>query len=223
MEENPFEDEKVSQEWIKSVEGEKDMARDKEIYPRLRNWTEQVSPEVLIEIGAGQGICAEKCELKTGKYIGIEPSIPLVRRAEELYSNEEREFLVGNAYKLPVSSEFADACFSVNVWFHLEDLGLASRELSRILKPDGKFLIITPNPESTELWESWYTDATKDGKKLVGKINLPVNSLSKNVFYQHTLQEITEAFEDSGLKVESIKSFAPVDEKDIFIEIQGKK
>jgi len=61
-EENPFENEIISQEWIKSVEGEKGMARDNEVYPRLKKWVDQVSPRVLVEIGSGQGICSEKCE-----------------------------------------------------------------------------------------------------------------------------------------------------------------
>ncbi|MDX9914128.1 MAG: hypothetical protein RBS77_06130, partial [Candidatus Moranbacteria bacterium] len=40
-EENPFEDEQVAKEWINSVENEKNMGRDKEIYPRLKNWIAQ--------------------------------------------------------------------------------------------------------------------------------------------------------------------------------------
>lgn len=225
-EENPFEDEQVSQEWIRSVEGEKGLLRDKEIYPRLKRWTEQASLKVLVEIGAGQGICAEKCEMKSGRYIGVEPSSPLVRRAKELYSDPRRKFMIGNAYDLPIPDNSADAVFSVNVWFHLEDLDRASRELSRILKPDGKFLIITanPDPELTKVWESWYDDVTKERKKLVGKINIPINPLSKNVFYQHTLHEIIEALENNGLKVEEIEPFGKnSDNKDIFIEIRGQK
>lgn len=223
--ENPFEDEQVAQEWIRSVEGEKGFLRDREIYPRLQRWTEQVSPQVLIEIGAGQGICAERCEMKSGKYIGIEPSLSLVKRAKELYENTQRRFVAGSAYKLPLADISADAAFSVNVWFHLEDLDTASRELSRILKSNGKFLIITanPDPELTKLWESWYDDVTKEGKKLVGKINIPINPLSKNVFYQHTFQEIMEALEKNGLKVGKIEPFGNSDNQDIFIEITGQK
>jgi ubiquinone/menaquinone biosynthesis C-methylase UbiE len=222
-EENPFEDEKVSQEWIRSVEGEKGLLRDKEIYPRLRNWVENISPEVVAEIGAGQGICSEKCELTNGKYIGVEPSVHLVKRAKELYENNGRSFLVGNAYELPIGNETVDASFSINVWFHLENLNLASKELFRVLKNGASFLIITANPEASKLWESWYEDILKEGKKITGKANIPINPLSKNTFYQHSLQEIEEALKNNELNVEKIESFGVIDGQDVFVSIEGEK
>jgi ubiquinone/menaquinone biosynthesis C-methylase UbiE len=222
-EENPYEEERVSQEWVKSVEGEKGMLRDKEIYPRLKEWVNNISPQVLVEIGAGQGICSEKCELITGKYIGIEPSHYLVKRAEEKYKNDRRNFLIGNAYDLPIENELADASFSVNVWLHLENLNLASQELARILKCGANFLIITANPEASELWESWYEDVIREGKKIIGKANVPINPLSRNTFYNHSLQEIKEALKRNDLRIEKIEPFGSVDDQNAFILIKGIK
>lgn len=224
FEENPFEDEVVSQEWISSVENEKDMARDREIYPRLSGWVKDVNPEVVVEIGAGQGICSDKLSDYNGKYIGIEPSKVLIGRAEELYKNENRKFVVGNAYKLPLTNECCDASFAVNVWFHLEDLNQATKELARILKSQGKFMIITVNPEEYENWLKTYEDISEDGKKIIGKANTPITPLSRNTFYKHTMEEVTESFERHGLEINSVEPFGTGNGGiNYFMQITGTK
>lgn len=222
-EENPFEDEQVAKEWINSVENEKDLYRDKEVYPRLKNWLSQQTAGLVIEIGSGQGICSDKLGGFSGKYIGVEPSKALVQRAKELYNDDQREFVVGDAYHLPVESEKAEASFSVMVWFHLENLDKASSELARILKPGGSFMIVTANPNANKTWESFYFDHQKDGKKIVGKVRVPINPMSKSVIYQHTQDEILNALKSKGLEVLQIDEYGPVNEEDIFFSVEGRK
>ncbi len=222
-EENPFEDEKVAEEWINSVENEKNMGRDKEVYPRLENWLNQQDIESVIEIGSGQGICSDKLKDFKGKYIGVEPSKTLTQRAKKLYDSDQRQFVVGDAYHLPIKSEEVEAGFSVMVWFHLEDLDKASEELSRVLKTDGKFFIVTANPNAEKTWESFYFDHQKEGKKITGKVNVPINPMSKSIHYQHTQEEILTALKDNGLEVEQINEFEVVNDEKIFCSFEGKK
>ena len=225
-EENPFETELGSAEWSYSIENEKGMIRDKELYPMLTAWIKSTKAKTIVDIGSGQGICSDRCVPDTMHYIGIEPSIYLTKRAEELYKKENREFIVGNAYDLPLPNESADAAFSINVWFHLENLTLASKELSRILKPNAPFLIGTANPESYDVFESLYTDAKKEGKVLTGTAHVPVKPLSKNIFYEHTLEEVKEALDAAGLKIVEINSFGfshLETKKGLFINIIGIK
>jgi len=225
-EENPFEDPQVAEEWVSSVENEKDMFRDNEIYPMLTKWVNENKPGVVVEIGCGQGICSEKIQYSNGEYIGVEPSKPLVVRANDLYRQDNRDFVVGNAYEIPLQTEIADAVFSVNVWFHLENVDKASKELARILKSGGRFLIITANPNDYKTWESFYFDHDQDEKKIIGKVNVPVNPMSKSIFYKHSLDDITEALNKAGLKIDKVKGFAHMDEQHeagLFIEIEGFK
>ncbi|MBP6943053.1 MAG: class I SAM-dependent methyltransferase [Candidatus Buchananbacteria bacterium] len=223
-EENPFEESQVAQEWIANIENEADGVRDREVYPLLEKWVGEIKPEVLVEIGSGQGICSDKINCGDGKYIGVEPSLGLTARAQELYNDEQREFVVGNGYELPLANEIADAGFTVNVWFHLEDLPRASKELARILKPDGQYLIITANPDTYATWESFYFDHEKIGNKIVGKVNTPARPMSKNTFYQHSLQEITNALNDAGLTIDELFPLGNIGENtNIFITIKGHK
>jgi len=223
---NPFEDIEVAEQWINSVENEKGMIRDKEIYPILKRWAELVNPKTVLDIGAGQGVCADYVQVNGNKYIGVEPSPILVKRAKELYSKLNREFFIGDAYELPLASKSVDAAFSVNVWFHLENLNLASKELSRILKNSSKFLIITANPNTYDIWRSMYFDAVEDDKKIDGKVNVPINPMSRNIFYKHDLDEIKKYLIDNDLIIDKIEEFGFISSfttRPIFISITGYK
>lgn len=222
-EENPFENKKIAQEWINSVENEKDLLRDKAIYPLLSKWVSKNNPKLIVEIGSGQGICSSKINLKKREYIGIEPSEALVKRSKKLYKDKNKKFIVGSAYKLPIETEAADRVFSVNVWFHLKNIRKASMELARILKQNGKFLIVTANPKSYNVWESQYFDYKKDKYKIVGKVKVPVHPMSKNIFYLHPSNKIKKNLIDSGLKIDSIKMFGDLGRGKLFIAIYGHK
>ncbi len=225
-EENPFENSEVSKEWINSVENEKGLIRDNEIYPYLKKWVFDLHPKILVEVGAGQGICSEK--IKTDAfttYFGIEPSVFLVERAQFLYDKPNRKFIVGNAYHIPFENEKADGVFSVNVWFHLADINLASYELSRILKLKGKFLIITANPEAYEVWESFYYDHKKEGKRISGKVKVPINPLSSSIFYEHTPYEIKQSLESNSMQILKIDKLGIIDkvQQKLFLAIAGER
>ncbi len=226
-EENPFEDEVVAQEWIRSVEGERSMTRDKEIYPMLKTWASNIGDGTIVEIGSGQGICSQQLGSFRGEYIGIEPSEILTKRATELYGkNEHLHFVVGNAYTLPVATDSADGVISINVWFHLADLEMASQELARILKKEAAFNIVTTNPDSHHIWRSMFVDYTEHGNMISGKVNLPINPLTRNDFYMYTLKETTDALKEAGLEVDSIQTLGTISkhpEYPLFVSIQGRK
>ena len=115
IEENPFEDEIVAKEWIEAIEAEENGSRYREIYPMLYSWSKNISSGIILEIGSGQGICSSKIDLSNKKYIGIEPSLPLVNRAKELFKESNKEFVVGSSYNIPIPDESVDAAFSVGV------------------------------------------------------------------------------------------------------------
>lgn len=224
IEPNPFLDEKVALEWINSIENESKMIRDNELYPVLEKWAKEVSPKLLVDIGAGQGICADHVQFGETYYVGIEPSEFLVKRASEKYKQENREFIVGDAYKLPLQDKVVDAALSVNVWFHLKDLALASRELSRVLASGGKFLISTANPKAYDIWRKMYFDAQEDDEKIDGKVNVPVNPLSRNIFYKHTRDSILNAIKENGLQVDKEEDIGFLEFKDsLFVNYFGHK
>jgi SAM-dependent methyltransferase len=219
---NPFENELVAQEWITSVEWEKWLIRDKDIYPMLSQRTENLQGN-LLEIWSWQWICSEKIPLFKWKYIWLEPSIPLTQRANSLYQNINRSFIVWNVYKIPLENEYINNAFSVNVWFHLKDLITASGEIHRVLKYWGQFLIITANPNSHHIWETFYENVEKIWNAIIWKVNIPVNPLSQNIFFQHTIEEIITSLKKAKLNIDLIEEFWDANWNKLFIKILCKK
>ncbi len=220
---NPFQDREIAKQWIKSVEGEKGMIRDNETYPALRNWFATTSKGIVVDIGSGQGICSSKID-GFERYIGVEPSVFLTERAKKLFHSPGIDFLAGDAYKLPLLDNSCDNVFSINVWFHLENLNLASDELARVLRRNGRFFIHTADSEALDLWKSFYINPSIDGKKISGEVALPINNMSMHVSYMHENNEVVEQLENSGLKVSRIAKLGKLHGNEtIFIVIEGEK
>ncbi len=236
-EENPFETERGASEWASMVESERGTNRDKEIYPFLKSWIAEFKPKTVADIGAGQGICSVHLGTEDISYFGIEPSNLLIKRANELYAKANRNFIIGNAYDLPLGDKSMDACFSIMTWFHLANLNTASKELSRALADDGHFFIVTPNPNAYDIWESFFSDVKKSEKYFTGINKILLNpddnpedykyaQVTNNTFYTHTLDEIKSSLEEYNLKIDSVEEFGilPItDGRSIFIKIVGHK
>ena len=226
-ENNPFEEKQIAEEWIAWVENSTpEGSRKAQIYPLVKEWLLGLDPKKVVDIGAGQGIVSEYMPSGDIEYIGVEPSKSLVDRARNLYKEKNRKFIVGNAYDLPINNDWADAAFSVYVWMHLEDLSKASQELARVLRPGGGFLIITANPGTYNVWESFYSEANRDGIKIEGKVSIRGKGLSKNTLYLHPKEDILKTLEENGLIVEEVKTFGYEEEHDdsgLHISIRGRK
>ncbi len=210
-------DQKTASDWIKTIESEGAKVRETDIYPKLKSWINEISPEKVLDLGCGQGICCEKVGTDSMRYYGIDPSPFLIERAMEVYSSPNKSFLVGNAYEIPLSNSSIDAVFSIAVWHLLRDQQTASRELSRVLKQGGHFLIITAHPDYYADWTSSYTESSLNGSRFEGKNKLADGSESIDVLYLHNMKELRDSLEVAGLAIQKTESFRK------FLLIKGKK
>ncbi len=219
-------DKETALEWISTIENDNSTIRDRDIYPRLNEWIGRTSPVEILEVGAGQGICSDNIDLAGRCYTGVDPSSFLIDRAKQLYSQKNRHFEMGNAYSLPFLDNVFDSAFSVMVWHFLSNLQKASDELSRVLKPNGNFLIITANPESYNLWIGLYTDIKIEGRRFEGKMQILGRPASHDILYLHTLTEITNSLYSAGLNVQSIETFRITEsskDQKFLISISGQR
>jgi SAM-dependent methyltransferase len=215
----------TAQDWIKAVESTERSFRDDYIYPKIDDLIHQNLPTRILDVGCGQGVCSGKINLKYSAYTGVEPSIFLLDRAKQLYPQPNKDFLLGNAYALPLSEGSFEVVFSVMVWHLLGDLQKAASELSRVLIENGNFLIVTANPDAYSIWKAFYPDAKLTGKKLEGTMQLG-ETLSSDVLYLHTFDEIKDSFEKVGLTIRKTETFLPTKNSggaELLISIQGKK
>ncbi len=173
-------DKKSADDWITMIEGEGEKIREQDIYPRLKKWIWDNDLTNVLDLGCGQGVCSSKMPGDT-LYTGVEPSPHLLQRAKILYP--EKNFINGSAYKIPLPDQSLDGVFSVALWHLLSDLDRASRELSRVLRDGGHFLIITADANH-EIWQR-----------------------SHDRLFLHSENELCESWKKYNLKPTSIGAF----------------
>lgn len=105
--------------------------------------------ETLLDVGAGLGpatIEAARRLGRDGRVIAVDPSPSMRRilRLRRLWQRTRRviDIRVGSAEHLPVETDSVDAAFSINAAHHFDDNELATAELTRVLKPGGRLLLI---------------------------------------------------------------------------------
>ncbi|AOW93727.1 methyltransferase [Rhodococcus sp. WMMA185] len=118
---------------------------------RLRQWARdalRVQPgEHTLDIGSGTG--AETRQLATavtakGSAIGIDPNPAMAALAWSRAAEEEStaRFVVGDVYSLPFPDCSVDAVRCERVFEHLTDPAAAMAEITRVLRPSGRAMII---------------------------------------------------------------------------------
>ncbi len=216
----------LANEWIDWVETpDPQGAREKDIIPFIKNWLGELRPEVLCDIGCGQGIASELIDEKT-KYIGVDPSQTLLNRARVLYPSINKQFIEGNAHGIPLENESVDTVVSIWVWSHLENLNSAASEAFRVLKPKGKFLMVTANPETHEERKTFYKHYKIEGNLLTGDFDLgDGKALTGTTLYLHTRDDIERAIKQVGFKIYNIKRMgqAETSDKGLYLAIESSK
>jgi len=216
---------RLSKEWSEWVETPGAGTRDAEIFPFIKKWLKNIKPKVLADVGCGQGICSTLVSSNT-EYIGIDPSVSLIERAKQLYSSPNRQFIKGDAYRLPLEDASVDAVISIWVWSHLGNIKLAASEMCRVLNPKGHYLIITANPETYEERKTFYKHYSIKGNLLTGTFDLGNGkALTDTTLYLHTKEEIENAIKQAGLKINSITRMgqAETSDKGLYLVIEGSK
>lgn len=128
----------------------------------------------LVDIGCGRQTYKKELLGKVDKYIGIDhPDV------SKKYEDKEMPDILADAQDLPLADNFCQTASMISVLEHIPEPLIALKEASRILKPDGKLILITVQ-------------------------NYPLHD-SPFDFYRYTRFSLKNLLEESGLKVNSIK------------------
>ena len=94
----------------------------------------------LLEIGAGFG---RLVDLYSGyeEVILLDPAKSLLRQARDHSGTKRLKYVVGSVYRLPIADASVDVALTIRVLHHLAEIPLAFREIRRVLRPDGRYIL----------------------------------------------------------------------------------
>jgi ubiquinone/menaquinone biosynthesis C-methylase UbiE len=99
----------------------------------------------VLEIGLGQGADAEQIIKRDGIYSGLdltEESVTRVKMRFSLRNLPFEEVKQGSAVELPFADNSFDIIYSHGVLHHIPDIAVAQKEIARVLKSDGKLIVM---------------------------------------------------------------------------------
>jgi len=107
--------------------------------------------KVVLDVASGDGYVAHELAKNAGakKVIGLDNFKPAIELAKEKYQHPCLELQLGQAEKMSFPNNYFDLVVSLETIEHVKDHYLFLQEVKRILKPDGIFIVSTPNKRAT--------------------------------------------------------------------------
>ncbi len=107
--------------------------------------------KVVLDVASGDGYVAYELAKNAGakKVIGLDNFKQAIELAKKKYQHPCLEFQLGRAEKMSFSNNYFDLIVSLETIEHVKDYHMFLQEVKRTLKPDGIFIVSTPNKRAT--------------------------------------------------------------------------
>ena len=98
---------------------------------------------VVLDIGCGPGVAVRAAADHVERAVGVDRAPAMVEIATSRSADvPNAEFKLGSAEALPFDDATFDRVWTIRAFHHWEDRDAGLREVKRVLKPGGRFLII---------------------------------------------------------------------------------
>ena len=104
-----------------------------------------VRGKTVLDIASGSGYGTNAISNYADKVFGVDVDQDAVKYAQKNYTNSKIEFLKGDGRDIPLPDNAVDIVVSFETIEHIEDYGHFVKEVKRVLKADGLFVLSTPN------------------------------------------------------------------------------
>ena len=99
----------------------------------------------VLDVASGEGYGAALLAQIARSVVGVEYSEPTARTASDNFQRPNLRFLQGDARALPLADACVDLVVSFETIEHFDQQDEFLREVRRVLRPDGQFVVSTPD------------------------------------------------------------------------------
>lgn len=99
----------------------------------------------VLDLASGEGYGASQLAKTAESVVGVDIDQGAVSHATETYQSPNLRFIEGSITDIPIQSERFDVITCFEAIEHVEDHEGLMREVTRLLEPDGVFIVSTPN------------------------------------------------------------------------------
>jgi len=172
----------------------------------------------VLDLGCGQGYFVKNIFDKLPqKVIGFDISSELLSIAKKNMSG--REFVCGDAHDLTKLNNYKfDIIYSVLAVQNMQDLSKVAIEISKVIAPGGKIILVLNHPCFRVAKESdWHFDGRRQGRVVYNYMSdkrcaidmNPGSQMKQNMTYSfhHPLQVYSKVFSKNGFAIEKIEEW----------------
>lgn len=207
---------KVAGWYDQLLEENDDTYQEQVIKPNLLRILSAKSGEEILDLGCGQGFFARELGKLGGKILGVDIAGELIKLAKEKAGPNEKYLVLSAEHLANIASDRFDAAICVLALQNIKNLSLVISELSRVLKPGGRTVIVLNHPSfRVPTATSWGYDEKENVQyrridKYLSEITQQVDMSQgekhpgKKIFtysFHRPLQSYFKAFAKAGLAV----------------------
>lgn len=104
-----------------------------------------VSGRDVLDIASGSGYGTKHISMSAKKVYGVDVSEEAIEYAKLHYGAKNVQYKVGSGTNIPLDDDSVDVVVSMETIEHIEDQESFLKEVRRVLRPDGVFVVSTPN------------------------------------------------------------------------------
>lgn len=106
---------------------------------------ELVKGKVVLDIASGSGYGSALLGTTAKQVTGVDVDESTVKYAKKNYASQNVQFKVGDGISIPLDDHSVDVVVSFETIEHIEKYEVFMDEVKRVLKPEGLFILSTPN------------------------------------------------------------------------------